>query len=282
MESLINLQGELKRGPGAVRRWLGEVASSTRFQRPYAVAWDGDDLIVADPEAGRVARIGSNGRITFSREGEITAPIGVAACPAGIVVTDSRYGTVSLLDRELRYMKTLADDLSRPTGVACGDGRIVVAETGRHRALVLDLEGGRSVLGQRGARGGEFNFPVAVALSGQTLLVGDTLNFRVQQLDASSGEFLASFGQLGDAPGEMPRIKGIAIDRAGHVWVTDGHLDRVSLYDREGNFLTSIGQTGSGPAEFSFPAGVASHPDGRVAVADSLNRRVQIFRVSGK
>ena len=75
----------------------------------------------------------------------------------------------------------------------------------------------------------------------------------------------------------MPRI----VDSEGRIWVTDGHLDRVSLYDEDGNLLISIGGTGSSPGEFSFPTGIAVHPDGRVAIVDSLNRRLQIFEPTG-
>ncbi|MHC4989770.1 MAG: SMP-30/gluconolactonase/LRE family protein, partial [Planctomycetota bacterium] len=134
-------------------------------------------------------------------------------------------------------------------------------------------------VGERGETPGGFNFPTFLTVDGDVLWVADAMNFRVQRFDVVSGKYLGSFGSLGDAPGEMPRIKGIAVDRDGHLWVADGHLDRVSLYDLDGSFLLSIGGSGTGPAEFSFPAGIAADEDGRVVVADSLNRRLKIFRV---
>jgi sugar lactone lactonase YvrE len=136
--------------------------------------------------------------------------------------------------------------------------------------------------GRRGEAPGELNFPVSVALAADSLWIGDTLNFRVQRLDLSNGIPLGQLGRLGDTSGDTPRLKGIAQDAAGHLWLTDGQLDRVTLYDPDGVFLMSIGRTGSDPGEFAFPAGVAAHPDGRIAVADSLNRRVQIFRILPK
>ena len=105
------------------------------------------------------------------------------------------------------------------------------------------------------------------------------MNFRIQRVDASSGRPLGAFGQLGDAPGEMPRLKGISVDSAGHVWVADAYLDQVLLYDDRGNFLLAIGNSGSGTGEFLFPAGIAASRDGTVAVADSLNRRLKVFRI---
>ena len=104
------------------------------------------------------------------------------------------------------------------------------------------------------------------------------MNFRIQRLDATTGRYIDDFGILGDAAGEMPRIKGVAVDAAGHVWVSDAHLDQISLYDNEGALLLSIGNQGTQHGQFAFPAGVAAHPDGRVAIVDSLNRRLQIMR----
>jgi len=248
--------------------------------RPYGIAWDGEDLVVADPGAGRVVRFDSKGRMRRSPAGALSGPIGIAACEIGLVVADSRAGSVTLLGRELEPVRLLADRLDRPTGVACEGGRLFVVETGAHRVLELDALGRRvRSIGRRGTQGGELNFPAALALDGTSIWVGDTLNFRVQRLDGADGGFRSAFGRLGDAVGETPRVKGIAVDAAGRLCVTDAHLDAVALFTPEGRLLLEIGGPGAGPGEFSFPAGIAAHADGRVAIADSLNRRVQVLRL---
>ena len=185
-----------------------------------------------------------------------------------------------MLDRELKLIRWVARDLDRPTGVACSTSRVFVAETAHHRILVFGPGDRREAIGRRGNGPGEFNFPTSLTLDSGKLIVGDTLNFRIQRVEPATGRFLDSFGTLGDAPGEMPRLKGIAVDRAGHLWVADAHMDRVSIFLREGRLLLSLGGSGDRVDEFSFPAGIAAHPDGRVAVVDSLNRRVKIFRVA--
>ncbi len=275
--SIVDLENTKSGGAARLLSWIGGEKPQSVFRRPYAVAWDDDDLLVADPDAGRVARIEPRGRITLSPERLFAHPIGIAACPQGILVTDSVEGTLALLDSDLQLVRWLAGDLARPTGIGCDGERIYVVETGAHRIRVLEPRGQDRSLGRRGDGSGEFNFPAPIALHGGDLLVGDTLNFRIQRLDAATGASRQAFGRLGDSPGETPRIKGVAVDAAGRIWITDAILDRLSLYDRDGGFLLSIGETGADPARFSFPAGIAAHPDGRVAVADSLNRRLQIF-----
>ncbi|MEE8412565.1 MAG: hypothetical protein V3S47_08670 [Acidobacteriota bacterium] len=279
LRSVIELHGRLERNVARLLSRLGGDRATFAFRRPYAVAWDGEDLLVTDPDAGRVARIDRRGRIHLSPERAVAHPIGVAVCGSGIVVTDAVEGKVALLDRELRRVRWLAENLSRPTGVACSDDRLFVVETGAHRVLVMTPDGESQTFGGRGSAAGSFNFPTSIALDGDTLLIGDTLNFRIQRLAVSTGESLGGFGQLGDSPGDMPRTKGITVDSAGQVWVTDAHLDRVSLYTADGRLLISLGTRGTGMAQFSFPAGVAAHPDGRVVVVDSFNRRLQVFQV---
>lgn len=281
LETVIRLETD---EGGRFLRWLGEGESpGFAFRRPYGVAWDGPDLIVTDPDAGRVVRIDAKGRLTTSREGALVGPLGViAACAGdGVVISDSRSGKVLFLDRDLARIEREVDGLVRPTGLACHGGSVFVLETGAHRLVALDPDGGRRSLGRRGEGPGEFNFPTALAPEGDCLLIGDTLNFRFLRFDPRDGTSGASFGALGDAPGDTPRIKGIAVDAHGLIWVSDGHLDLVSLFDADGTFLLSLGGTGSAPGQFSFPAGIAAHPDGRVAVVDSLNRRIQVFRVLG-
>lgn len=278
----VRLEAVIEPRAGKISRFFRKIAGKPEESlliRPYGVAWDGDDLLVTDPDAGQLLRLSRRGRVLGSFGGRLASPIGVAVCRDGIVVSDSQAGAVWLLDRALKVAQTLAEKLDRPTGITCDEDEIYVAETGAHRILVLTTEGLRRTLGVRGSAEGELNFPTFLALDGDVLWIGDTLNFRLQGLDAETGAPLASFGGLGDAPGEMPRIKGLAVDGEGHLWVADAHLDLVALFRRDGTFLMELGQTGSGPGELSFPAGIAIRADGRVAVVDSLNRRLQIFSI---
>ncbi len=269
----------------AARRLLRRVVGQRHpglFQRPFAAAWDDQDLLVTDPGAGRVLRIDPHGRVTGRSSRSFDSPVGIAVCAAGVLVSDSAAGQVWRLDRRLGDARLLRQGLRRPTGIACRRHEVFVSETAGHRLLVLEIDAdGREIgersIGRRGERPCEFNFPTALALAGDSLWVGDTMNFRVQEVDPDSGSCRGQFGRLGDAAGDMPRIKGLVVDSSGRLWISDAHLDRVWLYRADGTFLLDLGHPGSGQAEFSFPAGLAAAA-GRVAVVDSFNRRIQVFR----
>ncbi len=267
------------RGRAFLHRLTGEDARPA-LERPFGVAWSGEDLLVTDPGAARVLRIDARGRVTASSApSAFSVPIGVADCPAGPIVTDALVGGVALLDRSLRVRSWLATALERPTGVACDGDRVFVVETGRHQILTLSGTEPPRVLGRRGQGLGEFNYPSAIALDAGKLWVGDTLNFRVQLLDPSSGSALAVFGRNGDAPGDMPRLKGLAVDSRGRLWVSDAHLDRVCLFGADGTFLYELGGPDGADIHLAFPSGLAAKADGRLAVADALNRRILVFRL---
>ncbi len=283
LQRIISTRRDL--GKGFFLRLLTGQGDPGLFRRPHGIAWQGDDLLVTDPGAARVIRIDARGRTKVTAFELFQSPIGVAACSQGVVVSDSRRGRVALLRPDLTLARWLAEDLERPTGLACHDSRIIVVETGHHRVISIDPRQGpgrsaatNTLVARRGSQRGQLNFPTALALGLGSMWVADTLNFRLQRFDPDSGDFQDAFGRLGNAAGEMPRLKGVAIDAAARVWVTDAYLDQIALYRADGTFLMSIGGRGTRPGEFSFPAGIAAHPDGRIAVVDSFNRRIQIFQ----
>ncbi len=75
----------------------------------------------------------------------------------------------------------------------------------------------------------------------------DLLNFRVQIFD-SNDVFLRSVGELGDFPGAMPRPKGIAVDREGHLYVVDSSFEMVQIFDAStGEVLMPFGKFAPSP-----------------------------------
>ena len=101
------------------------------------------------------------------------------------------------------------------------------------------------------------------------------MNFRVQIFD-SDLRFVRAFGRLGDGMGDLPRPKGLAVDREGHVIVVEGYFDVIQVFDGQGTLLGIFGGTGIAKGRFYLPGGAAS--DGRyLYVADTFNARVQVF-----
>jgi DNA-binding beta-propeller fold protein YncE len=137
--------------------------------------------------------------------------------------------------------------------------------------------------GQAGSLIGQFRDPegIAVAPDG-TLYVADTGNHRVQKFHAD-GTFVSKWGRnggdgtAGTGDGEFNRPKGVAVDAAGNVFVTDSDNHRVQKFTADGTFLTKWGSEGTGDGQFRNPRGIAVDAAGNVYVADQLNNRIQKF-----
>ena len=89
---------------------------------------------------------------------------------------------------------------------------------------------------------------------------------------ASGGQqdfyYIAQFGSDVAGPGDLNAPDGIAIDRAGNVYVADTDNDRVQKFDSNGEFITQFGGTGAGPGQFLSPETIAVDSKGNIYVGD--------------
>jgi phospholipase C len=75
---------------------------------------------------------------------------------------------------------------------------------------------------------------------------------------------------------------GLAVDRAGHVWVADTGHDRVAEFSATGRELAIVGSARGGPGRLSHPVALAVSPSGDLWVADQGHGRVVEFSAGGR
>jgi len=68
----------------------------------------------------------------------------------------------------------------------------------------------------------------------------------------------------------------------GEIYVLDGQVPALRVYDMSGRHLRDIGVEGSGPAEFRRPDSLVIGPDGRIYVRDYPNARIMVFSPQGQ
>jgi hypothetical protein len=71
------------------------------------------------------------------------------------------------------------------------------------------------------------------------------------------GNFLGSFGGVGDQFGMFAKPKGIALDDAKRIYVVDGGTNLVQLFDEKFRLLTLFGWPGLPYGSLNGPAGIA-------------------------
>ena len=142
-------------------------------------------------------------------------------------------------------------------------------------------------LGVAAMEGRGFYYPVDTATgpNGRLYVLGrghdgDPRGIQVCVMDVDS-EYYGVFGLVGEADGQFIWPAGIAIDSEGTVYVSDEHLNRISVFDASGTFLLKWGNSGSGAGELNGPNGLAVDAEDRLLVVDHRNHRVQRFTKDG-
>lgn len=184
-------------------------------------------------------------------------------------------------------------------GAADGNGNLYVADSFNSTirkvtpaGVVTTVAGSPLVRGTTDGTAAEalFSGPYGVAVDGGgNLFVADTGNNTIRKI-STAGEVTTLAGSPGvsgtsDGAGNAAQFNfpiGIALDRAGNIYVADNRNHAVRKVTPSG-VVTTIGGSANAPgtqdglgsaAGFSGPLGVAVSSDGAVYVTDGPNRRV--------
>lgn len=214
------------------------------------------------------------------------SPAGIALGSASdVYVADSELGYVTRLNENGKSVGVIGKGaLKRPVGLAfdVAARELYVADVYGHDIKVFDADGRLlRTLGRRGEEPGEFNFPTYLALAKGELYVTDTMNSRVQVLDAATGQSKLIIGERGLNMGNLVRPKGVAVDSEGNVYIIESFHDYLLVFNRKGELLMPIGGTGDGIGQFYLPTSVWIDASNRVFVADMFNARVALFQYLG-
>jgi DNA-binding beta-propeller fold protein YncE len=174
--------------------------------------------------------------------------------------------------------------LQMPMAIATDGQSLFVANSLSGGVLVLDLSGRvqRVLLLPAGVNGDPAR-PIGVAISKEGgLVVSDADNHRVFRLDAQGDVLWIAGTGTRAGGGEGFNVPGaLAVDAAGHVFVTDTLNARVVELSAGGAFLRQFGRRGDTAGSLSRPKGVAVDSAGRVFVSDGLLAAVEVFAPDG-
>jgi DNA-binding beta-propeller fold protein YncE len=195
-----------------------------------------------------------------------------------------------------------AAQFNSPRGIAIDSaGNFYVADAKNHRIRRVTPEGvvstfaGSGVEGAKDGRGSvaRFNEPADIAIdSADNLYVTDYWNDSIRKItpEGEVSTFAGGKGGLADGVGSAAQFDephGIAIDRAGNLYVADSRNHRVRKVTPKGEVstLAGSGKTGldggdfaDGPgsaALFDRPRGIAVDAAGNVYVADTMNQAIR-------
>ncbi len=245
---------------------LGAEGSENALLRPYGATLFDGKIYVADSRAHALAVFDLKARkfsvIEGAGAGRMQRPINVSIEADGTkYVTDTGRNQVLVYDRADRFVAAFGEkgEFKPVDSQVIGD-RLYIADIEHHEVRVLDKRSGKLLfkLGKSGsADEGSLFQPTNLALTHDgNLCVVETGNFRVSCF-TPEGKFVRRFGESGQAPGQFARPKGIAVDRAGRIYVGDAAFQNVQIFDNTARVLMAFGQPSDGSQGLNLPAGIS-------------------------
>jgi hypothetical protein len=165
--------------------------------------------------------------------------------------------------------------------VAPRHGLVIVADGTNKQLHMYSWADGSLVcrVGSKGRGKGKFYFDwggLCVSPDGDSVLVAEYHNNRVQQVRIVDGEWVRFFGR---GVLDKPQF----VDCNADAIVVSEYCHRVSVLSwADGIVRAQFGRRGSGPGQLLFPCGVRLLADGHgLVVADLHNHRLCVFALSG-
>ena len=195
--------------------------------------------------------------------------------------------TTQVKERELVVVGELnlklfqGDELHRTTGIAVNTtGKIAITDIKGHCVYILDKEGNcLRKIGSQGENAGQFNNPSGVKyLNDNEILIVDSGNHRIQQVNVQTGTAVKSFGKYGAAEGELSNPVYVFLDEQHRIVIAEYTNHRIQVITQEGETITMFGD--SGPEKLNHPTSCITYKN-MFLVADGGNNCIKVFDQSG-
>ena len=191
--------------------------------------------------------------------------------------------TVAVKERELTVVGELdlnlleGERINNLFGIAVNTkGNIAVTDCHKHCVYIFDKNG--KCLRKIGDKG-QFKYPLGVTyLKDDEILIADTNNNRIQQINIQTGSVVKTFGKKGVGIGEFNHPIDVCLDEERRIVVTEINSGRIQVVSREGETISIFKNIGR--EKFGTPWSCLPYQN-KFFVSDSEDRCIKAFDKSG-
>jgi sugar lactone lactonase YvrE len=235
--------------------------------KPYGLAMSDGKLYVCDTGKKLIAVLDfANNEFGYlTKDRRLTNPVGICVDDGIKYVTDARAGSIFVFGRDDKLIAIWGRQSGmRPLGVAVHGDRCYVTDVAGRQVVVLDKRTGEEIMRigkpiedpeqTEANENAQFRMISDVAVDQQgNVYVTDRLLGQISKFNAA-GEYVRSFGHMGDSIHDFIRPKGIAFDRENRMWIVDAATQVCKIHNQQGQLLLYFGLPGNGRGQMNLPA----------------------------
>ena len=191
--------------------------------------------------------------------------------------------TVAVKERELTVVGELdlnlleGERVHNLFGIAVNTkGNIAVTDNGKNCVYIFDKNG--KCLRKIGDKG-QFKYPLGVTyLKDDEILIADTNNNRIQQINIQTGTVVKTFGKEGEGTREFNFPTDVCLDEERRIVVTEFSSRTIQVMSCQGETISIFGNIG--PEKLIEPRSCLPYKD-KFFVSDCVNNCINAFDKSG-
>lgn len=213
----------------------------------------------------------------------INKPYGIDIHDGKIYIADAGMAGLEILDLEKESFEYFIPHgrgaLKLPINCFVDNsGNLYVTDIKRKQVVIFDKD--KTCIGE--ISGGENFKPADVVVTGDTILVTDPMNHRINAYDIASRELLFSFpdAKSGDAF-FLYNPLNLCVE-GSRIYVTDFGDSRIKIFSMRGEYISSVGSYGKFYGQFLRPKGIAVDRELNLFAVDAGIENVQIFNKEGQ
>jgi hypothetical protein len=176
-----------------------------------------------------------------------------------------------------------------PVGIkVTQSGLVYVIDKDMNKLSIFSAIGGLQFsFGTQGTGDGEFYSPSDITLdeSSEKVIIADAGNSRIQ-IFSLQGSFIRKFGEhiykvdsTWNVIGTFAQIQGVTVDKEHRIYITDGGLNHLQIFDSTGTHLGFLGTESHSTSVFRVPMGVQVSANDELYITSMASSEIKIYSI---